>query len=61
MARRLATHVVVDGVSYGPDADVSDEVAERITNPNVWADDAEPAAEAEIKSATPHRSHTKRN
>lgn len=44
MARRLNTFVYVEGVAYGPDSEVPDEVAERITAPGVWADEA-PATE----------------
>lgn len=44
---RLKTHVSVDGQQYGPsDGDLPVEVAERITNPDVWAtgdDEGEPA------------------
>lgn len=45
MGRRLNTYVHVRGAVYGPDADVPAEVAEKISNPNVWADsgDREPA------------------
>lgn len=41
--RRLNTHVHVRGQVYGPDSDVPPEVAEQITNPDVWDGD-EPAA-----------------
>ncbi|MER7167038.1 hypothetical protein ABT336_13350 [Micromonospora sp. NPDC000207] len=40
-ARRLATYVHVGGRRYGPDDDIPDEVAEKITNPNVWAVDGD--------------------
>lgn len=43
MGRRLSTFVHVDGVAYGPDDELPDEVAEKITAPDVWADSAEPA------------------
>lgn len=48
MGRRLSTFVHVDGVAYGPDDDVPDEVAEKITAPDVWA---EAAAAAEKRAA----------
>jgi len=41
MGRRLNTYVHIDGTAYGPDSDVPDEVAERITAPGVWDDQAE--------------------
>jgi len=40
MGRRLAAYTSVDGVWYGPDSDVPDDVASRITNPKAWADAA---------------------
>lgn len=40
---RLSIHVNVDGTWYGPESEVPDEVAARITNPKVWV--GEPAAE----------------
>lgn len=44
MGRRLAVHVHVEGVAYGPGDEVSDPVAEKITAPGVWADQSsEPA------------------
>lgn len=39
---KLKTYVSVDGVTYGPDSVVPDEVASRISNPKVW--DGEPPA-----------------
>ncbi len=39
MARKLNTWVHVGENRYGPDDTVPDEVAELITNPDVWADD----------------------
>jgi hypothetical protein len=36
MARKLNTHVHVDGKVYGPDDDVPADVAKQITNPDVW-------------------------
>lgn len=33
---RLATTVTVGGASYGPDDEISDEVAAQITNPKAW-------------------------
>lgn len=44
MGRRLSTYVHVDGQVYGPGVDVPDEVAERITNPDVWV--SEPPSQA---------------
>ncbi|GAA3877861.1 hypothetical protein GCM10022243_48210 [Saccharothrix violaceirubra] len=51
---RLNTHVSVNGDWYGPDDDVPDEVADRITNPDVWSEppsrrvqESEPDAEGE--------------
>lgn len=44
--RRLATHVHVRGVVYGPDSDVPPEVAEKISNPKAWADEPTPAQPA---------------
>lgn len=38
MGRRLSTYVHVDGVAYGPDDELPDEVAEKITAPHVWAE-----------------------
>jgi hypothetical protein len=48
MAHRLNTRVYVDGSWYGPDVDVPAEVADLITNPDVWAEGGptEPKAEA---------------
>lgn len=43
MGRRLNTYVHVDGIAYGPESDVPDEVAERITAPGVWVDSDKPA------------------
>ncbi|WP_053065479.1 hypothetical protein [Micromonospora sp. RV43] len=51
-SRRLATYVHVDGKRYGPEDDVPPEVAEKITNPKVWADGDEPSA---LASARPRR------
>lgn len=36
--RKLKICVHVDGVRYGPDDELSAEVAEKITNPDVWAE-----------------------
>ncbi|MGC4886694.1 hypothetical protein [Micromonospora sp. DT227] len=52
-SRRLAAYVHVDGKRYGPEDDVPPEVAEKITNPKVWADGDEPSAHT---SARPRRS-----
>lgn len=53
MGRRLNTYVHVDGQAYGPGSDVPAEVAERITNPDVWegSDEQEPPAPAKTRSA----------
>lgn len=52
--RKLTTYVHIDGVMYGPDDEISDEVAVRITNPNVWAGDVGTtvAGDAERSPAT---------
>lgn len=52
MARRLNTFVHIDGEVYGPRSDVPDEVAERITNPDVWVDDEPAAAEPKPPAKT---------
>lgn len=39
MVRKLEVSVWVDEVRYGPDKPVPDDVAKKITNPDVWADD----------------------
>ena len=58
MAARLNTHV--DGVVYGPDSEVPDDVAARITNPDVWDGDP-PAAGGEGDGAgEPARSPRRR-
>jgi len=54
MARRLRTHVHVLGQVYGPGQDVPADVAEKITNPDVWEtdeQDAKPATEPEKRPA----------
>lgn len=45
MGRRLNTYVHVDGVPYGPDDDLPEEIAERIVAPWVWegSEEADPA------------------
>lgn len=54
MTHRLNTRVFVNGEWYGPDSALPDDVAELISNPDVWAEggpsesksaDAGPAAE----------------
>lgn len=35
---KLNTFVNVDGAWYGPDSDLSDDLAARISNPKVWAE-----------------------
>lgn len=43
--RRLAGHVTIAGVTYGPDDEVPEQVALLVTNPGAWADGGEdPAA-----------------
>lgn len=44
--RKLNTYVHVEGVRYGPDDMVPDEVAAKITNPDVWAEREDPAPAA---------------
>ena len=39
MGKRLNQFVEVGGVWYGPEDDVPDDVAEKISNPTVWATD----------------------
>lgn len=51
MAGRLATYVEVDGTWYGPNDRVPDEVADRITNQDAWAE--APTASAPAASAAP--------
>jgi hypothetical protein len=58
MGRRLTTYVHIGGEVYGPGSDVPGEVAELITNPDVWADDKpdDPATDTGAdKPATPKR------
>lgn len=50
---RLVTYVHVDGRVYGPGVDVPADVAKRISNPDVWAHEAQapaasPAPEAPV-------------
>ena len=40
MAKRLTRTVYVAGVGYGPSSVIPADVAKRITNPDVWVDDA---------------------
>jgi hypothetical protein len=44
-SRRLASYVEVDGVWYGPDDNVPDEVADKITNEGAWASDEQVAVD----------------
>jgi hypothetical protein len=44
--KRLAVFVTVDGTQYGPDDDVPAEVAEKIENPDVWAEEEEAPAKS---------------
>lgn len=39
MAGRLKVYVTVDGQQYGPDDTVPADVAKKIDNPDVWAED----------------------
>ncbi|MGB3443885.1 MAG: hypothetical protein WBA97_34540 [Actinophytocola sp.] len=48
---KLNTNVNVDGVWYGPDSDVPDAVAARISNPKVW-DGAPPATPEPTKQGS---------
>lgn len=38
MAKKLATYVHVNGNVYGPDDDLSADVAKAITNPKAWGE-----------------------
>lgn len=42
--RKLAVYVSVDGVQYGPDDDVPADVAKKIENPDVWAEEPKKSA-----------------
>ncbi len=48
--RKLARHVTVDGVTYGPDDDVPADAMAKITNPKAWQPlDVEPAEAGDAK------------
>lgn len=53
MSRRLRTFVHVDGRAYGPGDEVPDEVADQITNPDVWDEDTDDEPDAD--RASPRR------
>lgn len=56
VSRRLVTFVHVDGVQYGPDSDVSDDIAAQITNESVWADESHKDEQLKpAKKAAPKR------
>lgn len=46
MAKQLRTRVHVDGTVYGPGDVVPPEVAAKITNPDAWEPETEPARTA---------------
>jgi len=50
--RKLNTYVHVDDVRYGPDDTIPDEVAAKITNPDVWAEREDPAPAAQKPPAS---------
>lgn len=47
--KKLARYVTVDGRTYGPDDDMSAEVAKKIENPKAFEEDAAAAASEEEK------------
>lgn len=54
MGKILTRTVFVDGVAYGPASAIPAEVAERITNPAVWAEDvAAPAVPVGVVETAP--------
>lgn len=55
MGRRLTTYVHVDGRAWGPSDEVPAEVAERITNPDVWDTAVEDGGDAEASKPAPKR------
>jgi hypothetical protein len=57
MSRKLNTHVHVDDTWYGPHTVVPDEVAEKITNPDVWDgnDEATPVESTPVEVKQPPR------
>lgn len=56
MARKLVANVEVDGTWYGPahpDNEVTDDVADKITNPSAWDDeDGDEVDVTELPAAT---------
>lgn len=52
-AARLGSYVHVDGVVYGPDDDVPDEVAARIVNSAAWVDGVMPTVPDDVGSVSP--------
>jgi hypothetical protein len=57
--KRLAVFVTVDGTQYGPDDDVPADVAEKIENPDVWADEEEDEAPAKSSRSRSSRASSK--
>ncbi|HEX8632236.1 MAG TPA: hypothetical protein VF755_29105 [Catenuloplanes sp.] len=49
--RRLAAWVIVDGQAYGPDHDLPADIAARITNPNAWPPNTNPAEAGDDRAA----------
>lgn len=47
--KKLNTYVHVDGVAYGPDDDVPAEVAKKIDNPDVWAEESKDSKASDKK------------
>lgn len=48
--RKLTTYVHVDGQAYGPGDEVPADVAKRITNDKVWAEEPKQAPKSAPKS-----------
>lgn len=58
--RKLVTFVHVDGVQYGPESDIADDIAKQITNESVWADEShEDESPKPAKKAAAKRSSDK--
>lgn len=55
MGRRLTTHVHLDGNVWGPGVDIPADVADRITNPDVWDTPAQAGVDAEEPKPAPKR------
>lgn len=51
--RRLAGYVIVDGRPYGPDDDLPEHIAVRITNPAAWTPDTPPTHDVGGTSPAP--------